>query len=44
MSIVDYEVRPVMDHYEVFLNGIFQFSADSWSEISEEIKKEKTYE
>lgn len=32
-----YEFRDVKGHIEVFLNGIFQFSADSISEAEEEL-------
>jgi hypothetical protein len=32
-----YEFRHVRGHIEVFLNGIFQFSADTLSEAKEEI-------
>lgn len=36
----DYEFRWVRGHIEVFLNGVFQFSADSDREAREEIRKE----
>lgn len=32
-----YEVKPVRGHFEVYLNGEFQFSADSYSEAIEEL-------
>ena len=45
MITKDYEIRPVKDHYEVFLAGVFQFSADDLAEAEEEISRlEKTYE
>lgn len=45
MNYFGYEIRPVMEHFEVFKNGVFQFSADNLSEVSKEISRlEKTYE
>lgn len=45
MIIKDYEVYPVKEHFEVFLDGVFQFSADDLVEAEEEISRlEKTYE
>ena len=32
-----YEIRCVQEHIEVFLNGIFQFSADNMKEVYEEL-------
>ena len=32
-----YEIRWVQGHIEVFLNGIFQFSADNMKEVYEEL-------
>lgn len=37
MSYGDYELRHVRGHIEVFLNGRFQFSADTVSEARREI-------
>ena len=34
-----YKFKWVRGHIEVFLNGIFQFSADSMSEAEKEIEK-----
>ncbi len=33
-----YEFRSVRGHIEVFLNGVFQFSADTIAEAREEIE------
>lgn len=33
-----YEIRPVMEHYEVFLDGVFQFSADTIYEAQQELR------
>lgn len=33
-----YEFRRVRDHIEVFLDGVFQFSADSIKEAEEELR------
>lgn len=35
-----YEFRRVREHIEVFLNGEFQFSADTMSEAKAEIMKQ----
>lgn len=35
-----YEFRPVMGHIEVYLNGEFQFSADTIEEAHEELRME----
>lgn len=32
-----YEFRNVMGHIEVYLNGVFQFSADTLAEAQEDI-------
>lgn len=32
-----YEIRWVREHIEVFLNGVFQFSADNMKEVYEEL-------
>lgn len=32
-----YVIRKVMEHYEVYKDGQFQFSADSLQEIAEEM-------
>ena len=32
------EIRQVKEHYEVFLNGEFQFSADNITEVEKEIE------
>lgn len=32
-----YEVKAVRGHFEVYLNGEFQFSADSYTEVIEEL-------
>jgi hypothetical protein len=32
-----YEIRWVREHIEVFLNGVFQFSADNMREVYEEL-------
>lgn len=37
----DYELRHVKEHIEVFLNGRFQFSADTISEARAEIKADE---
>lgn len=34
-----YEFRRVMEHIEVFLNGVFQFSADSEQEAVNDLKE-----
>lgn len=34
-----YEFRKVREHIEVFLNGEFQFSADTMSEARTEVKE-----
>ncbi len=34
---IKYEFRPVMGHIEVYLGGVFQFSADSIGEAESEI-------
>lgn len=36
---MDFEIRQVKEHYEIFLNGEFQFSADNLSEIIEEVER-----
>lgn len=38
MSYGNYEFRYVRGHIEVFLNGVFQFSADTASEAQEELQ------
>ena len=38
LRIGEYEIRKVREHFEVFRNGSFQFSADSVEEALEEIK------
>lgn len=40
MSFGDYELRSVCDHIEVFLDGSFQFSADTVKEATDELRKE----
>ena len=35
---MDYEFRNVRGHIEVFLHGVFQFSADTMAEAIEEIE------
>ena len=35
-----YEFRKVREHIEVYLNGEFQFSADTISEANAELKQE----
>ena len=35
-----YEVRRVKDHLEVYLNGVFQFSADNMMEVYEELGRD----
>ena len=32
-----YEFRRVREHIEVFLDGVFQFSADNMKEVHEEL-------
>lgn len=32
------EIRYVMEHVEVFKNGIFQFSADNYEEAEQDLK------
>lgn len=36
-----YEFRKVREHIEVFLNGEFQFSADTMSEARAEIREQR---
>lgn len=36
-----YEFRKVREHIEVFLNGVFQFSADTMSEARAELECEQ---
>lgn len=36
-----YEFRKVREHIEVFLNGVFQFSADNMSEARAEIREQR---
>lgn len=38
-----YEFNDVMGHIEVYLDGVFQFSADTISEAKEEIAKSGEY-
>ena len=33
------EIKHVMEHIEVFFNGIFQFSADTYEEAYDEMKE-----
>lgn len=40
MSFGDYELRSVCGHIEVFLDGSFQFSADTVKEATDELRKE----
>lgn len=40
MSYGNYEFRYVRGHIEVFLNGVFQFSADTVSEAQEELQEQ----
>lgn len=39
MSYNQYELRRVMEHIEVFLNGVFQFSADTIEEAINDLKE-----
>ena len=32
------EIRPVHEHFEVYINGQFYCSADTWKEADDEIK------
>ena len=34
-----YKIRPKKGHFEVYINGKFYCSADSWREAENEIKK-----
>ncbi len=34
-----YEVKTVMDHYELYVDDNFYCSCDSWSEINKEIEE-----
>lgn len=43
MSYGNYEFRYVRGHIEVFLNGVFQFSADTVSEAQEELQDFASY-
>ena len=36
-----YEINNVNGHFEVFINGNFAFSADTLSEVADEIEKER---
>jgi len=36
---MDFEIRQVKEHYEIFLNGEFQFRADNLSEIISELER-----
>ena len=38
---MEFEIRKVKDHYEIFLNGEFQFSADDITEAAKEIERMK---
>lgn len=38
---MELEIRQVKEHYEVFLNGEFQFSADNIIEAAKEIERMK---
>lgn len=42
MSFGDYELRSVCGHIEVFLDGSFQFSADTVKEVTDELWKEES--
>ena len=37
-----YEIKRVHDHFEVFLNGEFLFSADSINEVHDELGQDST--
>lgn len=39
MNVDGYEVRPVLEHFEVFRNGVFQFSADNLVEVFDELTR-----
>ena len=39
-----YEFRHVNGHIEVYLNGVFQFSADNMREVREELEEEEYLE
>lgn len=34
-----HEIRPVHEHFEVYINGKFYCSADTWKEADDEIKE-----
>lgn len=38
-----YEIRRVMDHVEVYLNGEFQFSGDTVQEVIEDLEDGASY-
>lgn len=38
-----YEFRNIKGHVEVFLNGVFQFSADNMSEAREELRESEGF-
>lgn len=40
MRYEDYEIRFVRGHIEVFLNGVFQFSADTVKEARDELNSD----
>ena len=39
MNNVNIEIRPVREHWEVYINGEFAYSADTHQEAVEEILK-----
>lgn len=40
MDLEKIEIRHVMEHYEVFVNGRFVVSGDTLNEVLEELRKE----
>lgn len=40
MKFLKYEFKHVRGHVEVFLNGVFQFSADTMAEAMHELREE----
>ena len=37
----DVEVRKIMEHYEIYVNGLFYCSCDDRKEVDEELKELK---
>ena len=39
---MDYEIRPVYGHFEIYINGKFYCTADNMTEVDEEIENLKS--